>query len=519
MFDLDFYWRLFWRRLPVMLLFVLVCSTLGVITALKLPETWRTTARLLVEAPQIPDQMVGATVDVDPIEQLDIIQQKLLTRANMISIANRFEVYENIRRMDPDTVLQQMRRDSQIRRSTGRNQATLLTISFTARNGLIAEQVVNEYVTLVLQENSDFRLGRAENTLAFFQQEVERLGEDLDRQSADIAVFKSENANALPEGQSFRLSQQAQLQQNLRQLERELAAVQKQKSEVIRVFEATGGKNVAEPADFQSREEQQLFAFRSQLEEALLVYSETHPLVVRLKARIAGLAETVEEQRRQAAPNGDVESTKQVSPEEALLQASLAEIDVRIDFLLSDIETTREQLEQVQTAISDSAANGIALSALQRDFSNIQARYNAALNNLNRAQVGERIETTAQGQRITVIENASRPQSPAGPNRPRIVILGVLSGLALAVGYFLLLEFINRTVRRPSELIRRFNVQPIAVVPYMESRRQRMVRRGGILTATAIVLVAVPVGLWYVDTNYIPLEVVVQKGLRKLGFG
>ena len=61
-FDLQFYWKLFVRRLPVMMLFVLVCSGLGLITAYKLPDVWSTSARLLLEEAQIPENMVSSTV-------------------------------------------------------------------------------------------------------------------------------------------------------------------------------------------------------------------------------------------------------------------------------------------------------------------------------------------------------------------------------------------------------------------------------------------------------------------------
>ena len=142
-----------------------------------------------------------------------------------------------------------------------------------------------------------------------------------------------------------------------------------------------------------------------------------------------------------------------------------------------------------------------------------------ALNNLNAAQVSERIESTAQGQRITVIENANVPQFPSGPNRPLIATMGGLVGMGLAASYFVLLEILNRAIRRPVELQNRFNIVPIAVIPYMESAGQRMMRRTVRIVATVGVMIAVPLALWYVDTNYIPLEIVVQKGLSKLGFG
>ena len=49
-FDFGFYWALLLRRLPVMALFTLLFSGLGIVTALKLPETYSTSARLLIQS-------------------------------------------------------------------------------------------------------------------------------------------------------------------------------------------------------------------------------------------------------------------------------------------------------------------------------------------------------------------------------------------------------------------------------------------------------------------------------------
>ena len=87
--DFTFYLKLFIRRLPVMALFVIVATSLGVISALKLPETWVSSARLLVEAPRIPANMVRSTVQTNAGEQLDIIQHRMTTRSNLIDIANK----------------------------------------------------------------------------------------------------------------------------------------------------------------------------------------------------------------------------------------------------------------------------------------------------------------------------------------------------------------------------------------------------------------------------------------------
>lgn len=514
--DLRFYWAILLRRLPVMMLFVLVCSGLGVITATKLPDNFTTSARLLVEAPQIPERMVASTVQTDAVEQLDIIQQRLMTRANLIDIANRFNVFEDIRRMEPDRVVTRMQDATTIRRSAGRSEATLMTISFEARDPQIAADVVNEYVTLILAANTTTRVGQVERTLQFFQQEVQRLGEELDRQSAAITRFKTENADALPEDQSYRLGRQTLLQERLGRIEREISGAEAQKREIIRIFESTGQIRGGAGQVVRSREQEQLIAAQSEMENLLATYSETNPRVTQLQARIDRLQAAV---AAGTASQLLSDGAEPIPPQEVMFNTTIAEIDSRLEALRAEEMATRTEFESLQQAIARSSANGIQLTSLERDYQNIQARYNAAVNNLNQAQMSERIETTAQGQRINVIENANVPRVASGPNRVRILILGVAVGLALAAGYFMLLEALDRTIRRPAELVSRFNITPIATIPYMESRARKIARRSGMVAATLIVLIGVPLGLWYIDTYYQPLELLVQRMLNRVGLG
>ena len=238
--DLQFYWGLFLRRLPVMMALFLICALSALVSALKLPPTYSTSAQLLVEEARIPDSMIRVEDQIDAREQLQIIEQRLTTRVNLLDIARKFDVFENIRTMTPDTIVEQMRSQTDIERTGGREQATLMTVSFEARSAQIAANVVNEYVTLILQESTDFRMSRAESTLAFFEQEVNRLGVDLDVQSAQIVSFKNANTSALPSDLTYRQNRQTLLQERQARLEREIAALETQRRDIVRIFETTG---------------------------------------------------------------------------------------------------------------------------------------------------------------------------------------------------------------------------------------------------------------------------------------
>ncbi|WP_417525525.1 GumC family protein [Marinovum sp.] len=514
-FDLGFYWTLFLRRLPVMTLFVLLISGLGLAAAFKLPETYATSARLLFEAPQIPTDMVSSTVQTGAAEQLDIIQQRLLTRANLIDIAHRFNVFKDIREMEPDRVFTAMRSATSIRRQGGggRNSggATLLIISFEGRSPQIVANVVNELVTLVLQENSRFRVGRAEKTLEFFEQEVARLDDELTRRSVEISRFKSENARALPQDQGYRLGRQNILQERLDSLRRDLLVAKQRREALENEGEAPSRPAVAARSAY----EDQLLAGRAELDRLRQTYSESNPRVIRLKDRMDRLEAIVAAGNSGTVPAGSEDDSRRL----AALEAAQVEADSAITALQAQIDATTSELEELSKNIAASAPNDLKLAELERDYQIVQTRYNSAVSNLNSARMGERIEATAQGQRINVIENASVPQIPSGPDRVLIAAISIVGGLGVAVAYFVLLEVLNRSIRRPAELSERFQVMPIATIPYMESRSRKIVRRSARVAATLAVLVGVPAALWYVDTNYLPLEVIVQKGMGKLGLG
>ena len=68
-------------------------SAIGLTIAFILPPSYQATARLLVESAQIPGDLAQSTVPVNAVEQIEIIQQRLMTRANLISLAERFDIY------------------------------------------------------------------------------------------------------------------------------------------------------------------------------------------------------------------------------------------------------------------------------------------------------------------------------------------------------------------------------------------------------------------------------------------
>lgn len=497
-----FYIAVFIRRIHYFILIFGVLAAISVTVARLLPAVYVSSSRLLIESSQIPTSLAESTVQTGASEELQIIEQRLMTRVNLLDVARSQKVFADIGTMAADDIVDEMRRATSIYISSGAGQATLMSISFEADSGQIAANVVNQFVTKVLQDNAENRADRAGDTLEFFEVEVERLGTELERQNAKILAFNNENSDALPETLNYRLSQQTSLQATLNQTEREITLVTEQRRRLVDIFNATGSVGPTPTANL-SPEEQKLLQLQDALRNAKAVFSSEHPKVVTLERQ-------VKQQEELVSSRAGVGSDGQVTPS-SILDIQLADMDARLDVLNKQKLQTQEQLAVLNETIERTPEVTIKLASLNRDYKNISDQYNNATRSLAVASTGERIELLSKGRRIAVIDPATVPSEPARPNRALIAVGGSLFGAFLGLAVIAALEFLNSSIRRSSDITRKLGITPLATVPYVRTPMEMVVRRAVFVALFAILVIGIPAILFAVHTYYLPLDLIYAR--------
>ncbi len=517
--DLRFYLSLFLRRLHWFLLVAVLVSGVGLVLARVLPTVYVASAKLVVESEQIPGNLAASTVEVQAGEQLQIIQQRILTRDTLLEMANRLQIYAPAagaaaQPMDADALVQDMRERISIVTSGGTVargpvQATLVDVSFEAPTAAMAAAVTNDVVTLILRADVEMRTGSARDTLQFFQQEVARLNTDLTEQGAVILKFKEANQDALPDSLEFRRTQQAAAQERLLQQQRDEAELRDRRDRLVRLHDATGGVEDTTPAQQQTPEAKQLKGLRDQLAGLLAVLSPENPKVKILQTQIASLEAVVAQQSTAGAVDAQ-------GRELSAYDVQLADMDGQLAYMAVQKTQITSEMQDLQASIAATPGNAITLDVLQRDYDNTRAQYDQAVANKARAETGDTIEAMSKGQRISVIEQAVAPQEPTRPNRTLIAAAGVGGGIFLGAALVALIELLNRGIRRPDELTAKLGITTFATLPYLETRteiRQRRLRRIAILLA---VVAMAAILLWAVNTYYMPLDLLFDRMLKKI---
>ena len=519
--DLHYYWRIFLRRLPWLVLFVAVGSGAGFWLALTLPPVYRAEAKMIVESEQIPDELAASTVQTAATEQIQIIEQRILTREVLLEMANRLNIYAGEGQIAASDKVEDLRRriDMTLQggATRGQAQATIVGVSFEAPTAQMAAQVTNELVTLILKENVSMRTTVSGQTLEFFTQEVDRLGQEMSRLSARMLAFQEENLDSLPDSIDFRRSRQASVQERLTQLDRDEGALKDRRARLVELFEDTGAVlDDGRSGDRATIEAQQLAALRREYANSVAVLSLDNPKVAVMRARIEALEKVVAEQEAAAAGMvTDPSGTLREPPTPFEIQ--LADIDAQLAAIQRQRAELEKQMADLVGTIQATPGNTVTLDAMQRDYQNLQAQYNQAVANKARAETGDMIEALSKGQRISLVEQAIAPKEPVSPNRPLVAGAGLGGGLALGLGLIVLLEVLNRAVRRPGEITAKLGIATLATVPYIETHRQVRNRRLALIGVTAVVLLALAGGLWFIETRILPLEQAIQRLLGAAG--
>jgi uncharacterized protein involved in exopolysaccharide biosynthesis len=217
----SFYWALFKRRWAYFVIPFVLISSVGVGAAYLWPAAYLSEGKILVQSQQIPSELVRSTVTSAAQERIQVIQQRTLTRDNLIAIADKFQLYPDKRTLMSSTELVALARknikiapvDLQLdfkQRSRTENPTIVFSVSFEYADGATASRVANELMTRILNEDLRDRTSRATDTTKFLSREVQRLQAEntaLDNKIAQLRVSQGRPVASMKADQPSTLDQ------------------------------------------------------------------------------------------------------------------------------------------------------------------------------------------------------------------------------------------------------------------------------------------------------------------------
>ena len=455
------------RKWSILVPFACV-SGVVILVALLLPPTYRSSSTILIEQQDIPADFVKATVSTYAEQQIQIINQRIMSTARLLEVINRFGLYQDLReRKSAEEIVGRMRNDIELRPvsvdvvdpKTGRPATATIafTLSFEGERGPEKVcRVANVLASLFLEENAVTRERQAGEVSRFLESELAKVKADLKQIDANVAAFKETHVDTLPELVQVNMLSVLVTELGIDMLSGRMAQLGVREGYLKAQLAGT-------PAEF--REKEAARGRLGELEVRLINlrqhYSEEHPDIVKCRSEIAQIEKSLVQAPRGARGSG----RRPDNPAYIALDSELAGVCTEIRSSEAQLSDLRERLSGYRRNVWASPQVETEYKGLMMARDNTRAKYDDLMRKVMEARVSQGLEREQKGERFTIIDPARMPEKPCRPNRMAIVLIGLVLATGTGVGCGALREFADKSVRSETDLFLETSFPVLAKVP------------------------------------------------------
>ena len=508
------------RRALAIVPFVFVLAATASM-AFFLPSLWTGKAVVMVDRQQIPESIVKPTVQSDITSALLTLSQEVLSTARLAEIIKKHDLYPQHRGKSQDELVEKMRKDIRIefageqerdRRPAARDaqpRTVAFAVSYVATNPVVAMQVTNTLADLYVQENLKLREQQATGTSDFLEGQLGAMRKKLSEQERRIAEYKEKHMGELPEQKEANLRTLERLQTALsvaHETHRRAIERKQQITQALAEIDTGSGERastvMAAPAPVNATAAR-LNILRQELVQLQTKYSDKYPDVVYTKEQIRILeARLAEEQATAALPKQKEEPKKspsglRVIPQNSYVQSLMSQLDqanVETKTGAEQIAGLQRQIATYERRIENSPRREHELALITRDYETTRALFQQLLGEREKAGIAVDLEHRQKGEQFRIMEGARMPERPTGPNRMRLLLIGLALALGASGAAVVLAENVDTSFRRADEVRSRFPVPILSTIPRITTDRDVRRRNRQRRLATA----AVAIGLFVV---------------------
>jgi len=482
---------IFLRRLRLIVAVAGSIFLFAVVVAALLRNEFSVRATILVEPQSISKKLVeSGEVAQDAMNRLHLMTMQILSRARLSKVIDELKLYpKESEKKTREQVIDMMRSriqvepvlpdiDPELKRKLD-IQINTFRLFFRHEDPKVAAAVANRLANDFIDEHIKERVQSSGDTADFIESELQRLTGRLRELEAQIAQVKNQNAGSLPDDvfanqrqvessfASFSLAQQRLAEAQSDQ------AFYSQQATVARESGLGGGgaanyRQVLSPNERLQFLENQLGELRSR------GFTDKHPDVI---ATLAEMEQVRDRIKKGGDEDSETRSPTSVAEQQARNEAQRA--GLRVEGTQREVSRLQGEIEQAQARLAATPRVAEQLDALEREYKNLSESANDFSNKRLEASVAANMERRQKGEQFRVLEPAYPTAEPISPNRPLIMMLGLLFGLAAGAGLAVLLDAMDSSYHDPRALQSALRIPVLASIPaiLLDPDRARIRRR------------------------------------------
>jgi protein tyrosine kinase modulator len=484
---LDAWSRRKWLALAV---FAATCAAAATV-AVSLPNLYRASATVLVEHRQVSEAFVRPSVTAELETRLQTIREDVMSRTRLADLIRRLNLYPELRDTVPiEALVARMRGEIELElkgvesQMSGRSSTISFTIGYGGRDPGTVARVANELARMYVQQNTNIREGQAAGTAEFLKAQLAGVRKELDAYERRANDFRLSHLGELPQQVETNLASLERLNTQLRlNGENQIRLMDRRERLERQRVETAAVAPVQTPP---SPDEERLAKLKRDLDDLRRRFTDEYPDVARAREQVAALEQQIARHPVSGRPAAaaSVDSGAQVAD-------ALADIRAELQSLKEEERMLRQTIAGYEQRVENVPKRQQEFQQLSRDYETTKERYDTLLKRYEEAQLAESLEQGQKVEQFRILDPALPPREPVAPNRIRMIALGFVLALGLALGAVVAAEKLDTAFHAIDELRAFVSVPTLASVPRLQSRAARRRRR----RVAALAMLSAVVGL------------------------
>lgn len=454
-------WEKRWWGLAVAWAFAL----LGAVGVIAYKERYMASATVFVDTKTVLGPLLeGLTVQPDVNQQVDLLARTLLARPNINDIIDQNHLLKpGSTELQRAELIQLLTKTIHVK-INGRDN--LYEIDYVSNNPEKTLGVVRSLLDLFVTRGIDSNRRDSEQAVQFIDSQIAIYDKKLRDAENKLKEFKTQHPGYSGQATTDYYSRQAQLQDQLTQLQGQLSsavssrdALRRQLADVRPTLAPSllPGTNIvmaSQPSDIDVR----IAAQRKRLDDLLQRYTDVYPDVIATRQTLARLErERQQQEKRQAsapavAPGTSPQYSEATNPVYQQLRISLAQSDANAASLQSQMGDVQARLAQLRTQATQMPKLDEQYIQLNRDYNVLNDNYQKLVQRRESAMLSRNQDDSRKLDYFRIVDPPRLSPTALFPHRTFLIAFVLVFALALGALTTYLLVLLVPTYRSARQL-------------------------------------------------------------------
>lgn len=442
-----------------------------------LPRQYEAKSTVFIEQNVIRDMVRGLTITPSVEDKIRVLKYAMLSREFILKVLRSLDLDSKTKN---DTQLEAMIRNFQQKTDINIKGNDLFIVTYRDADPKLAMNYINALVRQYLEESISSKREESYGANNFITEQVGIFKKKVDKAEDALIKYRQQR------GVYIAVDDKALIAE-IKNYQADLEAIKIKHDELVATINSVkrqmSGEEPFTVAVLSARHSSsggynRIAGLENKIKELLMTYTENYPEVIKLRA----VVEALKKQQASEPPKNDATDEE---PEMSTLNPIHQDLKQKLFESESEVEALEAKQRQLNALIGKKQGElryipdeQKKLGDLENERNTHQQIYEQLLQRQGLADMSKQMEVEDKATTFRVVDPAVLPIKPVSPDRVKLILMGILAGVAGGIGIVLARESFDSSVK-DTQTLRSLGIEVLAVIPkiFNEVEDQRTKKR------------------------------------------